>query len=121
MRKTNFNEVEDMRESLGRIKRLTLENFIMPEDDERDDDNVEDIDDDMSDDDVNDIDDNEELGEMGNMSEDVKQAIMQIRKVAINTIAKLANDPTTEGYTFMKRVFDMSDKAMEKIYENKKD
>jgi hypothetical protein len=64
----------------------------------------------------------QEMPQMDNpqFNEEVKQAIIQIRKISIGIIAKLADNPTSESYTFMKRVLDMSDKAMESMNgENK--
>ena len=104
-RKDNIDSVKQMRESLSKMKKLTLENFIMPDEGEFDEHEP--------------ISKEEEIiqkQEEGNgFTEDIKQAIVQIRKISIGVIAKLADNPMSEGYTFMKRVLDMSDKAMESI------
>ena len=89
--------VNEMRNTLRKMRNLTLENFIMPEDG---------YDEEMP---------QEEQPKDNGYDNDIIQAIVQIRKISIGVIAKLADNPMSEGYTFMKRVLDMSDKAMESI------
>ena len=42
----------------------------------------------------------------------IKNEIDQIRQIALKTIAKLAEDPTTESYQMMKKIWMMCDKAI---------
>lgn len=43
----------------------------------------------------------------------VKKEIDEIRKIALQTIARLAEDPTSESYQMMKKIWVMCDKALE--------
>ena len=93
------------------MKNLTLENFIMPDEREYADDEMPSNEEEI----VRRPNDN------NGFTEEIKQAIVQIRKISIGVIAKLADNPMSEGYTFMKRVLDMSDKAMESINNGNED
>ena len=104
-RKDNIDSVKKMRESLTKMRNLTLENFIMPDEGE-----FEEHEGPANEDEII---RNQQEG--NGFTEEIKQAIVQIRKISIGVIAKLADNPMSEGYTFMKRVLDMSDKAMESI------
>lgn len=103
-RRDNINSVREMRKSLSKMRNLTLENFILPDEDEYEGDEMPQGEEIMRRDE-----------EQNGFTEEIKQAIVQIRKISISVIAKLADNPMSEGYTFMKRVLDMSDKAMESI------
>ena len=98
----NMREINEMRNMLSGIKKLTLENFIMPEEGDEEEGEYGD-------------EEQPQSAPMDEFTEEIKQAIVQIRKISISVIAKLADNPTSEGYTFMKRVLDMSDKAMESL------
>lgn len=43
----------------------------------------------------------------------IKNEIDSIRQIALNTIARLAEDPTSESYQMMKKIWMMCDKAIE--------
>lgn len=103
MKKTNYNAVSALRETLNKLNNLTLESYIMP-----DEENMYSEDGGYEDDVLNERPEDK-------FNDEVKQAIVQIRKISIGIIAKLADNPTSESYVFMKRVLDMSDKAMESM------
>lgn len=118
MRKTNFREIKeirDIRETLNRYGKSTYESFVMPEgnDYEEEYDGGYQEGGDMP----------QEMGDEQSpmFDSEVREAIVKIRKISIAIIAKLADNPTSESYTFMKRVLDMSDKAMESITKNGED
>ena len=96
--KENIGVVNEMRNTLDKIRNLTLENYIMPDDEGYGEEQMP-----------------QETEKDNGFDEQIIQAIVQIRKISIGVIAKLADNPMSEGYTFMKRVLDMSDKAMESI------
>lgn len=98
-RKDNFSAINEMRENLHRIKKLTLENFIMPEDEEPyDDEEVLRRDDSFS--------------ERGGIS-DIEKELIEIRKIALSVINRLADQTSSESYDTMKRIWSLVDKAIE--------
>lgn len=109
-KRDNFESVNEVRNTLHKIKQLTLESFVMPgEQNPYEGGMPSDREEMMA---------GEEMETQQNQpmyDEEVKQAIVKIRKIAIGIIAKLADNPVSESYTFMKRVLDMSDKAMESM------
>lgn len=116
--KGNYGAVLEMKHSLEKIKNLTLEGFVMPgENDhfgEGDEGQFQGPENDAPVGQENAA-QQEEGGEM-QFDSNVMEAIVQIRKIAIGVIAKLADNPVSESYTFMKKVLDMSDKAMESVH-----
>lgn len=57
-----------------------------------------------------DVTSDDEMG-VGNIKDD--PAFTQIRKIAITELAKMANNPTSERYELLKRIWTMIDKASE--------
>ena len=90
MRRTrdNFSAINEMRENLGKIKKLTLEHFIMPEEDE------------------------ESFPQKSGIS-DIEKELIEIRKIALSVINRLADQTSSESYDTMKRIWSLVDKAIE--------
>lgn len=108
-RKDNFRAINEMRKMLSTTKKLTLENFIMPEEDETpyegEPSSGEQRQEQAKKQESSTVDVTE-------YSAEVEQAIVEIRKISIGVIAKLANKVNSNSYQYMKKVLDMSDKAL---------
>ena len=104
-KKDNFPAIDEMRKMLTETKRLTLENFIMPEEDEYDD---------MPSMRGGQPDDEEEILR-GNDSgiANIEKELIQIRKIALSVINRLADQTSSESYDTMKRIWSLVDKAIE--------
>lgn len=104
--KDNFGAINEMRNSLNKIKKLTLESFIMPEEEE------------------------ETYGEEGVTQEtpqeedevakqdiqglsNIEKELIEIRKIALSVINRLADQTNSESYDTMKRIWSLVDKAIE--------
>ena len=97
-RKDNFKAVNDLRKMLTETKRLTLENYILPEEEES-------FEDEMPDDEV--------LQRNSNDMSSIEKELTQIRKIALSVINRLADQPTSPQYDTMKKIWNMVDKAIE--------
>lgn len=119
MKKTKYRNNDDLISEMKQILRkpkLTLENMVF--------DNDEDY---FYDNDKN-LDKNEENEKIENNSEipnevDVTETINKIRQLSLNAIAKLANNPNSEQYQLLKKIWNMVDKCFEtknadKAHEN---
>lgn len=104
-RKDNYKNIQEIKNLLKISKRPIVENFMMGEEEAPVDYDEEEV-------------VHREKRDEGIEFNEIREAIVQIRKISINIIAKLADNPTSESYTFMKRVLDMSDKAMESMNNN---
>lgn len=104
-KKHNFPAIDEMRKMLTETKRLTLENFIMPEEDEYDD---------MPSMRGGQPEDEEEILR-GNDSgiANIEKELIQIRKIALSVINRLADQTSSESYDTMKRIWSLVDKAIE--------
>ena len=97
-RKDNFKAVNDLRKMLTETKRLTLENYILPEEEES-------FEDEMPDDEV--------LQRNSNDMSSIEKELTQIRKIALSVINRLADQPTSEDYNTMKKIWNLVDRAIE--------
>lgn len=97
-RKDNFKAVNDLRKMLTETKRLTLENYILPEEEES-------FEDEMPNDEV--------LQRNSNDMSSIEKELTQIRKIALSVINRLADQPTSPQYDTMKKIWNMVDKAIE--------
>ena len=97
-RKDNFKAVNDLRKMLTETKRLTLENYILPEEEEP-------FEDEMPNDEV--------LQRSSNDMSSIEKELTQIRKIALSVINRLADQPTSPQYDTMKKIWNMVDKAIE--------
>lgn len=110
-RRDTMSAVNELRDAIGLMRKHMNESFVIANP-ETDIDNVGEENDSTS------------LGKEDfstevttNYNEDVKKAIKDIRKIVIGVIAKLADEPSSASYEFMKRLLDMSDKAMLSLFE----
>lgn len=114
--KDNFSAINEIREMLGTTKKITLESFIMPEEeDSYADNNSSTVNNDEVSQSKNKTDD---IIDVPQYSKQIKEAIIQIRKIAIGVIAQLANEVSSNSYQYMKKVLDMSDKALGEMNGN---
>ena len=101
-RRDNMNEDRQMGKMLSEMKRLTLENYILPEDEE---------------DFGGGMEDEEPVGyrDEGGKGEitGIEKELTQIRKIALSVINRLADQPTSPQYDTMKKIWNMVDKAIE--------
>lgn len=105
-KRDNFKAIDEMRRMLSETKKLTLEGFIMPEEE----------DDFYGDEEV--LRQGSEQGSEGEMPEQnkisgIEKELTQIRKIALSVINRLADQPTSPQYDTMKKIWNMVDKAIE--------
>lgn len=119
MKRDNFSAINEIREMLGTTKKLTLESFIMTDEDasytekevQADEtvapqDNVEEL-------------PKEEKQEDGDVNiSGIEKELTQIRKIALSVINRLADQPTSEDYNTMKKVWNLVDRAIESTTNN---
>jgi len=98
-RKNNFNDVNNLSHMLTEMKKLTLEHYILPEEDSFE----EEI---PQEDDVLPQD-------KGSDVTGIEKELTQIRKIALSVINRLADQPTSNQYDTMKKIWNMVDKAIE--------
>ena len=98
-RRDNFKEVNDMRKMLSETKRLTLEHYILPEEDSFEEEMPQE-DDILPQDNGHDV-------------TGIEKELTQIRKIALSVINRLADQPTSPQYDTMKKIWNMVDKAIE--------
>ena len=101
-KRDNFAEINEMRKILSEVKSLTLENFIMPEEDSFEEETPIEA-------------DNEEevLHTNPNDMSSIEKELTQIRKIALSVINRLADQPTSEDYNTMKKIWNLVDRAIE--------
>lgn len=101
-KRDNFAEINEMRKMLSEVKSLTLENFIMPEEDSFEEETPIEA-------------DNEEevLHTNPNDMSSIEKELTQIRKIALSVINRLADQPTSEDYNTMKKIWNLVDRAIE--------
>lgn len=105
VRKRKFTAIDEMKRMLNGTKRLTLESFIMPEEDEYfgDEDMMPSRDEEMR----------EPVQPKGQEISGIEKELTQIRKIALSVINRLADQPTSPQYDTMKKIWNMVDKAIE--------
>ena len=101
-KRDNFAEINEMRKMLSEVKSLTLENFIMPEEDSFEEETPVEA-------------DNEEevLQTNPNDMSSIEKELTQIRKIALSVINRLADQPTSEDYKKIKKIWNLVDRAIE--------
>lgn len=106
MSKNENKLIVEMQQILRKPK-LTMENMIFSDINEDDFDDTEDIntEDEFQDDNLN--------------KKDVTDDINKIRQIALQAISKLADNPTSEQYQLLKKVWNIVDKAFENKESNK--
>jgi len=98
-RRDNFSAINEMRNNLGKIKKLTLESYIMPEKDSFEEEEMGDN-------------ENFETRVPNDMS-NIEKELIEIRKIALSVINRLADQTSSESYDTMKRIWSLVDKAIE--------
>lgn len=106
--------INDIKLMLNDNPKLTLESFYLPEN----------FDETMMDDDVP-VDDNhvphqqpKEQPQESSKIGGIEKELTQIRKIALNVITRLADQPSSEQYQLMKKIWDTVDKAIENSVKN---
>ena len=113
MRNKNRETIEEMKMMLDENRSLTLENFVMPHEEEQ---HQGDMMNDNSFDEeppIHSIDDNHSEGEEKDNITGIEKELTQIRKIALSVINRLADKPTCPQYDTMKKIWNMVDKAIE--------
>lgn len=106
MKKDNFSAINEIRDMLGTTKKLTLESFIMPDEDA----SYAEV---APQDNVEELPKEEKQEDSGVNINGIEKELTQIRKIALSVINRLADQPTSEDYNTMKKVWNMVDKAIE--------
>ena len=100
-RKNNFNDVRSLSNMLTEMKKLTLEHYILPEEEDSFEQEIPQEDDILP------------QQEMDNEVSGIEKELTQIRKIALSVINRLADQPTSPQYDTMKKIWNMVDKAIE--------
>lgn len=107
MKRDNFSAINELREMLGTTKKLTLESFIMPDEDDSFVDTETNSDETMLSQDT--VGNEKSHGDVSN----IEKELIEIRKIALSVINRLADQTTSESYDTMKRIWSLVDKAIE--------
>lgn len=113
MRNKNRETIEEMKMMLDENRILTLENFVMPHEEER---HQGDMMNDNSFDEeppMHSTNDNHSEWEEKDDITGIEKELTQIRKIALSVINRLADKPTCPQYDTMKKIWNMVDKAIE--------
>ena len=103
--KDNFGAINEMRNSLNKIKKLTLESFIMPEEEETYGEDGVTQETPQQEDEVA----KRDIQGLSN----IEKELIEIRKIALSVINRLADQTNSESYDTMKRIWSLVDKAIE--------
>ena len=113
MRNKNRETIEEMKMMLDENRILTLENFVMPHEEEQ---HQGDMMNDNSFDEeppMHSTNDNHSESEEKDDITGIEKELTQIRKIALSVINRLADKPTCPQYDTMKKIWNMVDKAIE--------
>lgn len=113
MRNKNRETIEEMKMMLDENRILTLENFVMPHEEEQ---HQGDMMNDNSFDEeppMHSTNDNHSESEEKDDITGIEKELTQIRKIALSVINRLADQPTCPQYDTMKKIWNMVDKAIE--------
>ena len=108
MKKDNFSAINEIREMLGTTKKLTLESFIMPDEDVSYTDETV-----VPQDNIEKLPKEEKQVDSSINISGIEKELTQIRKIALSVINRLADRPTSPQYDTMKKIWNMVDKAIE--------
>ena len=113
MRNKNRETIEEMKMMLDENRSLTLENFVMPHEEEQHQGNM--MNDNSFDEEppMHRTNDNHSEGEEKDDITGIEKELTQIRKIALSVINRLADRPTCPQYDTMKKIWNMVDKAIE--------
>ncbi len=106
-KRDNYNAVNELRKMLNETKKQTLKEFVMPEEDSWEEE--------YGDEGGQEMDDEEVLMQKngGSGISDIEKELIQIRKIALSVINRLADQTSSESYDTMKRIWSLVDKAIE--------
>ena len=107
----NFGAINELRRNLSKIKKLTLESFVMPEDERYGEDERYEEDDILRKEDS--------LSDKSSI-DDIEKELIEIRKIALSVINRLADQTGSESYDTMKRIWSLVDKAIESNNDEEK-
>ena len=108
MKRDNFSAINEIREMLGTTKKLTLESFIMPDEDVSYTDETV-----VPQDNIEKLPKEEKQVDSSINISGIEKELTQIRKIALSVINRLADQPTSPQYDTMKKIWNMVDKAIE--------
>lgn len=106
-KRDNFTAINEMKKMLNIVKKQTLNEFIMPEEDSFEEDYREE-----------EPDNEEVLMRNDNDMSNIEKELIQIRKIALSVINRLADQTSSESYNTMKRIWALVDKAIENKNED---
>lgn len=115
MKKELKEIITEMKLMLNENPTLTLENFIMPESFDSDFSENDTFTDDNGYKDVPQVNQPKDKVEepIENKISGIEKELTQIRKIALNVITRLADQPSSEQYILMKKIWNTVDKAIE--------
>ncbi len=115
MKKELKEIITEMKLMLNENPTLTLENFIMPESFDSDFSENDTFTDENGYKDVPQINQPKDKVEepIENKISGIEKELTQIRKIALNVITRLADQPSSEQYILMKKIWNTVDKAIE--------
>lgn len=115
MKKELKEIITEMKLMLNENPTLTLENFIMPESFDGDFSENDTFTDDNGYKDVPQVNQPKDKVEepIENKISGIEKELTQIRKIALNVITRLADQPSSEQYILMKKIWNTVDKAIE--------
>ena len=108
MKRNNFAAINEIREMLGTTKKLTLESFIMPDEDVSYTDETV-----VPQDNIEKLPKEEKQVDSSINISGIEKELTQIRKIALSVINRLADQPTSEDYNTMKKIWNLVDRAIE--------
>lgn len=106
-KRDNFPAINEMKKMLNIVKKQTLNEFIMPEEDSFEEDYREE-----------EPYNEEVLMRNDNDMSNIEKELIQIRKIALSVINRLADQTSSESYNTMKRIWALVDKAIENKNED---
>lgn len=113
MRNKNRETIEEMKMMLDENRILTLENFVMPHEEERHQGNMMNNNSFDEEPPMHSTNDNHSESEEKDDITGIEKELTQIRKIALSVINRLADKPTCPQYDTMKKIWNMVDKAIE--------
>ena len=113
MRNKNRETIEEMKMMLDENRILTLENFVMPHEEERHQGNMMNNNSFDEEPPMHSTNDNHSESEEKDDITGIEKELTQIRKIALSVINRWADKPTCPQYDTMKKIWNMVDKAIE--------
>lgn len=109
MKRDNYSAINEIKKMLGTTKKLTLEGFIMPDEDVPYDEDGQSEEFETHQDNADDF---QKADKTSGIS-DIEKELIEIRKIALSVINRLADQTGSESYDTMKRIWSLVDKAIE--------